>query len=513
VNFKAGVGYAPHMFGSGPNSWYTHRIGIHLEYRGPTNEANYPFDRIPFNLNNDLLRHRDSAPYRRRVIDDIRIMHAMGIRLTRIHVFPATKENLPYLEWFASVCKDHGIELMVDLVKERPEHWDQIDPNTCAIYAEKLRSQVAVWQLMNETNGRFARNPEHIVSLYKEAADEIRRVDPDALICLNNAGFDPEYTEHFIRAGAPVDILGVDYYPPSVRSFSPTENVERGLVNECEKLKRFHEKHPDIKVVIDEFGIHPRGEVQYSTSRLELNASLFSKYSRVVIREAGDLLFAFIPFWFQDLLVFRTRCYHQLVNLDRTLTPLGESYVGIIQEYTANPISLETMPKIRRTSLSFDRGLRPIEGAEYSPSITEVGNHLEEIQSPLIVVGDDLSPNFHECGMFMAKTLSFFLRRQPEVRTAAEVQSGKGEGTPSILIGSRHTNPILQETDADRLQKPRQGRASLLRLEGRNVLALDGSDDDGVIAVTLDLVRRYWRIENSLSPEFNSSDRRTPNQA
>jgi hypothetical protein len=32
---------------------------------------------------------------------------------------------------------------------------------------------------------------------------------------------------------------------------------------------------------------------------------------------------------------------------------------------------------------------------------------------------------------------------------------------------------------------------------------LDGSDDDGVIAVTLDLVRRYWRTKNSLSPEFN----------
>ena len=503
MNFKVGVGYAPHMFGSGPNSWYTHRLGIHLEYWSPTNEANYPFDRIPFNLNNDLLKHRDSAPYRRRVINDVQIMYSMGIRLARIHVFPATEENLSYLKWLASVCRDHKVELMVDLVKERPEHWCQVDPKMCAVYAKTLRGKVAVWQLMNETNDAFATNPESLVPVFKEAADEIRKADPDALICLNNARFDPEYTEHFISAGAPIDVLGVDYYPPSIRSISATEDVNKGLINECGKLRSFHEKHPDIEIAIDEFGIHPRERVRYSTSRLELHGHLFEEYARTVLREAGDFLFAFIPFWFQDLLVFRTGCYHQLVNLDRTLTPLGESYMNIVREYTANQISLEDMPEIRRGHLDFDQDSPLTDEVQYYPSVKDVGDCLKELRSPLIVVGDDLSPNFYECGMFMAKTLSFFLKNQPKVRTATEVQSGKGNGTPSILIGNRHTNPILHDTDLDRLRKPRQGRASLVHLDGRNVLVLDGSDDDGAIAVTLDLVRRYWKIENSLSPEFN----------
>lgn len=503
LNFKVGVGYAPHMFGSGPNSWYTHRLGIYQDYSRPTNEANYPFDHIPFNLNNDLLKHRDSRPYKRRIINDVKIMCCMGIRLVRIHVFPTTYENLPFLEWLASVCKDHVIKLMVDLVKERPEHWNQIDPEMCGIYARKLRGKVAIWQLMNETNDSSGRVPELLISLFKEAATKIKKADSDALICLNNARFDSEYTEHFINAGAPIDVLGVDYYPPSVRSISTTENGDKDLSNECEKLRIFHEKHPDIKIVIDEFGIHPWEKVQYSTSRLELHGSLFDKYCRIVLREAGDVLFAFIPFWFQDLLVFRTRCYHQLVNLDRTLTPLGESYVKIIRDYTPNPISLENMPEIRRKSLSFDEKLQPVDKVEYQPSIKEVGNYLEKLRSPLIVVGDDLSPNFYECGMFMAKTLSFFLQKQPEVRTASEVQSGKGKGSPSIFLGNSHTNLILQNTDIERLHKPRQAKASLVNLDGRTILVLDGSDDDGVIAVTLDLVRRYWRTKNSLSPEFN----------
>lgn len=503
MNFEVGVGYAPHMFGSGPNSWYTHRLGIRLDYSSPTDEANYPFDRIPFNLNNDLLKHRDSYAYRCRVINDVQIMHCMGIRLVRVHVFPATEENLPYLEWFASVCRDHEVELMVDLVKERPEHWDKIDPKMCSIYAERLRGNVAIWQLMNETNHTFARNPDPLVSVFREAASEIRKEDPDVPICLNNAKFDPDYTERFINAGAPIDILGVDYYPPSIRSISTTENGDKDLINECKNLRRFHRKHPDIKIMIDEFGIHPLGGVQYSTSRIELNGHLFDRYARIVLREIGDFLFAFIPFWFQDLLVFRTGCYHQLVNLDRTLTALGESYVSIVQEYTPNSIDLENMPRIRRGRLDFDKDPPIIDGVEYWPSIKDVGDYLEKLETPLIVVGDDLSPNFYECGMFLAKTLAFFQQKQPQARTSTEVKAGKGEGTPCILIGNKHTNLLLENTHVEELQKPRQGKASLVHLNGRNSLVLDGSDDDGAIAVTLDIVRRYWTTENSLSPEFN----------
>lgn len=505
MNFKVGVGYAPHMFGSGPNSWYTHRLGIHLEYSRPTNEKNYPFDRIPFNLNNDLLKHRNSAAYRRRVINDVRIMRSLGIQLTRVHVFPATEKNLPYLEWFASVCRDHEVELMVDLVKERPEHWDQIDPSMCALYAKKLRGKVAIWQIMNETNDACARDPDPIVSIFKEAANEIRKADPDAMICLNNAGFDPEYTECFINAGAPIDIFGVDYYPPSIRPISTTENGNRDLINECRRLRRFHKEHQGIKIAIDEFGIHPRDKVGYSTSRLELNGHLFDEYARIMLREVGDLLFAFIPFWFQDLLVFRTRCYHQLVNLDRTLTPLGQYYVDIIREHTSNPVNLGSMPKIRRGRLDLDRYPPPIDRVEYRPSIRDVCDYVEKLEVPLIAVGDELGPDFYECGMFLAKTISFFLQRQPEVRIAAEVRSGKGEGIPQIFIGNRETNSLLKDTDVDRLPRPRQGEASLVHLEDRKILVLDGSDDDGMIAVTVDLVRRYWKIENSLSPEFNFS--------
>jgi len=495
-NVTFGVGYAPHMFGSGPNSWYTHRLGIRLEYSGQTNEADYPFDRIPFNLNNDLLKHRDSNAYRQRVINDVRAIHSMGIQLVRVHVFPATEENLPYLKWFASVCEDHAIKLMVDLVKERTEHWFQVDPRMCAIYAKKLRGKVAIWQIMNETN--FQENPDLIISSFTESGNEIRKVDPDVLICLNNAGFDPEYTERFIGAGASFEVLGVDYYPG--------DNDEDYVLNQCNLLQKFHKKHPGIRIMIDELGIHPKENVKYSTSRIELHGKLFDEYLRIFLEEIGTFLFAVIPFWFQDLLVFRTQCYHQLVNLDRTLTSVGETYTRIIQEHSSNPVYLDQMPKIRRGCLRLNRNLPLIKGVNFYPSINHVGNFLEQLDSPLIVVGNDLSANFYECGMFLAKTLSYFLQQQPEVRTDIEIRSGKGRGDACIFIGNKSTNLFLQKSNINQIKESRYGTASVIHLSGKKVLVVNGADDDGAIAVTLDLVRRYWQTKNSLSPEFTFED-------
>jgi len=498
-----GAGYAPHMFGSGPNSWYTHRLGIRLNYADPTNEMNYPFDRVPFNLNNDLLKHRHSDDYKRRVVNDLVCMLAMGIRLVRVHVYPATPENLPYMKWFASVCRMLGMKLMVDLVEGRPEHWAKVDPEMCGLYARKLKGIVAIWQIMNETN--FVKDPEPIVTSFKKAAEEIRRVDDTMLICLNNAGFNREFNERLIKAGAPIDILGLDYYP--------AEEAEPSILEQCKLLREFHRDYPEIKLVIDEFGVHPKKAVKIGTSRLEFHGELFNRNARLYLKEIGEALYAFIPFWYQDLLVFRARrgrdgaitgfCYHQLVNLDRTPTPLGKAYSRNIQECAPELQSdLSLMPKIRRGKLAFDDRLTPISGVEFNPSTRDIGDFLKQLESPLIVVGEDLDANFYECGMFLAKTLSYFLTEQPEERTDVEVKSGIGKGRPSIFIGNEKTNLFLSGSGLHEIAGARHGAINLITLAWEKALVIDGSDDDGVIAATLDLVRRYWQSEGSSSPEF-----------
>ena len=50
---RFGVGYAPHMFGSGPRSWYTHRRRIALE--DPDASLPFPFDRLRLNMNEDIV--------------------------------------------------------------------------------------------------------------------------------------------------------------------------------------------------------------------------------------------------------------------------------------------------------------------------------------------------------------------------------------------------------------------------------------------------------------------------
>jgi len=503
VNIVFGVGYAPHMFGSGPNSWYTHRLGIRLNYEEPTNEMNYPFDRVPFNLNNELLKYRDSDNYKRRVLNDLIGMRAMGIRLVRVHVYPATHENLAFLKWIASLCKMLNMKLMVDLVKERPEHWFKIDPEMCGVYARELKGDVDIWQIMNETN--FVKDPAPIISSFKEAAEQIRKADSKALICLNNAGFNREFNEKFIKKGVEIDVLGLDYYP--------AEGDEPRILEQCRNLREFHKDYPDIKLIIDEFGVHPKKAVKYSTSRIEFNGKIFDRNARLFLREIGEIIDAFISFWYQDLLVFRAKkradgtvtsiCYHQLVNLDRTPTPMGKAYSKIIQEYAPEcHVDLSLMPKIRRGKMIFNDELPPISGVEYHPSIKEVGEFLETLDSPLIVVGENLNANFYECGMFLAKTLSYFLKEQPEERTDVEVKKGIGKGKPCIFIGNEKTNIFLRESGLHESVGSRRGTVTLIDLSGEKVLVIDGSDDDGVIAATLDLVRRYWHAEGSPSPEI-----------
>jgi len=459
---RFGIGYAPHMFGSGPRSWYTHRRGIALKERDAP--LAFPFDALRFNMNDDIVPMWPTEAFRRRVRADLDIMQAMGLTLVRLHVVPTEPAYLDLLDWLADEAAARRLGLHVDLVAERPENWSEVDPDGAGRFAARLKGRVETWQLCNEVNlWRKELDIRRFALVFKEAAERIRRADPDASIALNNAGFDIDFTEQMLKEGVRFDLLGVDYYF--------TDAADPAVERQIDNLGRFRKAHPQIALSIAEFGLHPKPPVRYDSARLEAIAADFDSCGRRLL--AGcDFVESFIPFWFQDLLVFKARCYHQVVHLDRSPTPLGRKYAAIIGK-----------PPVERSHgplpLDFDPSAPVLEEVRFEPSTEAVGAALAGlVRRNLLILGLDgsLGAEGYECGMMLAKCLAFYREGFPEVRT--------GSGDVSFAL--------------DPAAGPREGAIRVVP----DGVALSAGDEEGLIAATMSLIVKFWRAEGFFSPEF-----------
>ncbi|MFQ6047910.1 MAG: hypothetical protein ACE5K7_00915 [Phycisphaerae bacterium] len=463
-----GVGYAPHMFGSGP--WYRHGLGIPRRCTAADLERRFPFNMASLNANARLWPARLTDRYLRRISQDLALMRRFGIGLVRIHTVPANPEYLPFIEAVATLARRAGLRVWLDLVGcDSPLHWGLCDEQICRLFAASLKGRIEVFQPLNEQNNR--RDLARVIELFNRCATAIRQADPNAQVAFSSAGFHSDQARAILKT-ARLDALAVNVY---------LRPEQRSLRAWLDPLAEFHDRQLAPRpLYLGEFGIHcRRGQVCLDEPMLARIARSAERLASMLA--ATDRLAAFIPFWWQDLLVLRIQCYHQLVQLNRDLHTYGQA---IHRAIFGRELSAWPRPKRRR--LHFDSHSQPLAGVRWEAPPRQVGawlRHAVQGGGPAICLQRCRDPWDVEIGRALSKSLACFsginqpLQRGPRLqREPAIVVVGRPAATPGATIGLADRHDVLRLA----------GRSATWRL-----------------AAALELLRRYWQHDqDGLTPEF-----------
>lgn len=332
-----GTAYSPNVWGSGPHyahgSYDCHDDRNKLPYRQlpyPVYKpANDLFRFYNYNINCETFPHWTDPRYQALIKKDLKIIRWLGNDFIRVHILTATTEHLNFLKWFGKVVHEHGLKLYIDLLSESPNGlplWDQSNPELCGKFVKEVGHLVDYWQVINEQE----KNPKAI-DIIEQCYKEMSKYNKDVKLATNAVWFPLDYFTE-LCGKVPVKVVGADYYP-----LGEKEKDLAFLNDELKKIKTFKQKYPDVDVWIAEFGIHPSAEspIKYTTSGLRQIAEAFNWGARALL---GSMqIDGFIQFWYDDLFIYRSKCYHQSVNLDRSITDLGACWKQIIKEYKGEP--------------------------------------------------------------------------------------------------------------------------------------------------------------------------------